>query len=116
MLFRSIVGVMSAAVMLTTHSVVAILTVGSFAKESGSRFHLSAYRRANLLDVTACTWPFLLPFFIPTILAASMTASGVSFGMPRVSALAVGLANVYSWGLVAMLAFAVTFGYGRSRG
>ena len=111
-----IVGVMSAAVMLTTHSVVAILTVGSFAKESGSRFHLSAYRRANLLDVTACTWPFLLPFFIPTILAASMTASGVSFGMPRVSALAVGLANVYSWGLVAMLAFAVTFGYGRSRG
>ena len=111
-----IVGVMSAAVMLTTHSVVAILTVGSFAKESGSRFHLSAYRRANLLDVTACTWPFLLPFFIPTILAASMTASGVSFGMPRVSAMAVGLANVYSWGLVAMLAFAVTFGYGRSRG
>ena len=111
-----IVGATTAAVMLTTHSVVAILTVGAFAKDTGARYGIGAYRRANLLDVTACTWPFLLPFFIPTILAASVTASGEPFGMPRVSALGVGLANVYSWGLLVMLALAVTWGYGRSRG
>ncbi len=108
-----IVGAMSAAVLLTTHSVVAILTVGRFAKEAGSRVGLGAYRRANLLDVTACTWPFLLPFFIPTILVASVTASGAAFGMPRVSALSAGLANVYSWGLLGMLLWAVASGMGR---
>ncbi len=111
-----IVGAMSAAVMLTTHSVVAILTVGRFAKEAGSKVGLGPYRRANLLDVTACTWPFLLPFFIPTILVASVTASGVGFGMPRVSALSAGLANAYSWGLLAMLLWAVASGMGRDRG
>ena len=110
-----IVGAMSAAVLLTTHSVVAILTVGRFAKDAGSRVGLSPYRRANLLDVTACTWPFLLPFFIPTILAASVTASGAGFGMPRVSALSAGLANAYSWGLLVMLLWAVTSGMGRER-
>ena len=111
-----IVGAMSAAVMLTTHSVVAILTVGRFAKDAGSRVGIGPYRRANLLDVTACTWPFLLPFFIPTILAASMTASGAGFGMPRVSALGAGLANAYSWGLLVMLLWAVASGMGRDRG
>ena len=111
-----IVGAMSAAVMLTTHSVVAILTVGRFAKDAGSRVGLGPYRRANLLDVTACTWPFLLPFFIPTILAASVTASGAGFGMPRVSALSAGLANAYSWGLLVMLLWAVASGMGRDRG
>ena len=111
-----IVGAMSAAVMLTTHSVVAILTVGRFAKDAGSRVGLGPYRRANLLDVTACTWPFLLPFFIPTILAASITGSGAPFGMPRVSALGAGVANVYSWGLLVMLLWAVASGMGRDRG
>jgi Na+/H+ antiporter NhaC len=110
----AIVGALSAAVLLTTHSVVAILTVGGFARETGSRFGIGPYRRANLLDLTACTWPFLLPFFIPTILAASITASGAGFGMPRVSALAVGLANGYSWGLVVMLGLALGMGYGRT--
>ena len=111
-----IVGAMSAAVMLTTHSVVAILTVGRFTRDAGSRAGLGPYRRANLLDVTACTWPFLLPFFIPTILAASVTASGAGFGMPRVSALSAGVANAYSWGLLVMLVWAVASGMGRDRG
>jgi len=110
-----IVAALSAAVILTTHSVVAILTVGGFAREAGRRFGVGAYRRANLLDLTACTWPFLLPFFIPTILAASITGSGADFGMPRVSAVEVGLANGYSWGLVVMLVLALGLGYGRER-
>ena len=88
-----IVGVLSAAVMLTTHSVVAILAVGPYARDTGARLGLTPYRRANLLDLTACTWPFLLPWFIPTILAASTTAAGEAAGLPRLSPLAVGFAN-----------------------
>jgi Na+/H+ antiporter NhaC len=85
--------------------------VGAFAKETGRRFGLSAYRRANLLDVTVCTYPFLFPYFLPTILMSSATASGQAFGMPRLSPLDVGLFNVYSWGLLAMIAVAVASGY-----
>jgi Na+/H+ antiporter NhaC len=61
-----IVATVTGAVMLTTHSVVAVLLTGPFAKETGERFGISAYRRANLLDLTVCTWPFLLPWFLPT--------------------------------------------------
>jgi Na+/H+ antiporter NhaC len=109
-----IVAVLSAAVMLTTHSVVAILAVGPYARETGTRLGLTAYRRANLLDLTACTWPFLLPWFIPTILAASTTASGEAARLPRLSPLAVGMANAYSWALVAMVGFAILSGFGRT--
>jgi Na+/H+ antiporter NhaC len=106
-----IVVAVSIAVLLTTHSVVAMLAVGAFAKETGRRFGLSAYRRANLLDVTVCTYPFLLPWFLPTILMASATDSGKAFGMPRLTPLDVGLFNVYSWGLLAMMGVAVASGY-----
>ena len=106
--------VLSAAVMLTTHSVVAILAVGPYARETGARLGLTAYRRANLLDLTACTWPFLLPWFIPTILAASTTAAGEAAGLPRLSPLAVGFANVYSWALVAAVGLAIVTGFGRT--
>lgn len=111
-----IVAMLSAAVVLTTHSVVAILAVGPHAADLGARRGIPAYRRANLLDLTACTWPFLLPFFLPTILAAGATASGEAAGMPRVSPLDAGLHNAYSWALVAMVVVAVGAGYGRREG
>lgn len=108
-----IFGAVSAAVMLTTHSVVAILTVGRLTKETGEAYGLNPYRRANLLDITVCTYPFVLPFFIPTVLAASASASGSGFGMPRLSPAAVGLHNFHSWALwIAALAMIVT-GWGR---
>ena len=103
----------SAAVVLTTHSVVAILTAGPLTREVGAAHGLSAYRRANLLDITVCTYPFLFPFFIPTILAASTTASGLEFGMPRLSPLAAGLHNFHSWALLVVVVVAVTTGAGR---
>lgn len=106
-----IVIAVSLAVLFTTHSVVAMLAIGAFAKETGKRYGLSAYRRANLLDVTVCTYPFLLPYFLPTILMASATGSGAEFGMPRLSPLAVGAFNVYSWGLLVMIGIAVASGY-----
>ncbi|MES3032408.1 MAG: Na+/H+ antiporter NhaC family protein [Gemmatimonadota bacterium] len=108
-----IVAVVSGAVLLTTHSVVAILAVGPFAKQTGERLGLSRYRRANLLDMTVCTWPFLLPWFLPTILAASASTGGESFGMPPQTALSIGLYNTYGWMLVLAVLVAVITGYGR---
>ena len=108
-----IVGTVSGAVLLTTHSVVAVLMTGPFAKETGTRFGLSPYRRANLLDLTVCTWPFLLPWFLPTILAAGTTREAAGLSMPALGPLTIGMHNTYAWALVAMLAFAVISGFGR---
>ena len=109
-----IFGVTSVAVLLTTHSVMAILAVGDLVRDAGRRAGVGRLRRANLLDMTVCTYPFLLPFFIPTILAASATASGEPFGVPRVSALEAGLANAYSWALLGAILLAIWTGFGRS--
>jgi Na+/H+ antiporter NhaC len=106
----------SAAVLLTTHSVVAILTVGELARRLGRAVGLTRYRRANLLDVTVCTYPFLLPYFIPPILAASATSAGEAYGLPRTSPFDAGMHNVYSWALLAIVLFAMFTGYGRSEG
>jgi Na+/H+ antiporter NhaC len=110
------VGVVSAAVLLTTHSVVAILAVGEVARQAGERFGLDGYRRANLLDLTVCTWPFLLPYFLPTILAAGTTRSEGATAMPALTAGTVGLHNTYAWALLAVVVVAVVTGYGRRDG
>jgi Na+/H+ antiporter NhaC len=106
-----IFGSVTAAVVLTTHSVVAILAVGGLTREAGASFGLGPYRRANLLDVTVCTYPFLLPFFIPTILASSLTAG--FDGAPRLSPWSAGLHNVHSWALLAVVLVAIATGWGR---
>ncbi|MEX2527907.1 MAG: Na+/H+ antiporter NhaC family protein [Gemmatimonadota bacterium] len=109
-----IFGTVSAAVLLTTHSVVAILAVGGVARDTGKAFGIGAYRRANILDITVCTYPFLLPFFIPTILAAALT--GGLDGVPRLSPWAAGLHNLHSWGLLVVVVFAILTGWGREGG
>ena len=73
-------------------------------------------RASTLLDVTVCTYPFLLPYFIPPILAASATSAGEAFGLPRVSPLEAGLHNIYSWALLAIVVAAMVTGYGRTEG
>ncbi len=103
----------SGATLFTTHAVVAILAVGEFARQTGERFGLPRTRTANLLDTTVCTYPFLLPWFVPTILAASLTQSDADAGMPRLSALQVGMANIHSWILLVIVVIAVATGYGR---
>lgn len=107
-----IFGTVSAAVVLTTHSVVAILAVGGVARDTGRAFGLGPYRRANILDITVCTYPFLFPFFIPTILAAALT--GGLEGVPRLSPWAAGLHNVHSWALLVILLGAIVTGWGRA--
>jgi Na+/H+ antiporter NhaC len=110
-----IVAVTTAAVLVTTHSVVALLTVGSFARRAGERFGISRYRRANLMDITVCIFPFILPYMIPTILAATTTASGEEFGMPRLGPFAVGISNFHSFGLLAVLLLAIATGWGSDK-
>ena len=108
----SIFATISAAVVLTTHSVVAILAAGSLTRRLGSAVGISANRRANLLDVTVCTYPFLLPYCIPTVLAATTTAGLPGLDLPRVSPFEAGLFNAHSWALLAIVLFAVTTGWG----
>ena len=105
----AIVGTLGAAAALTTHSVVAILAVGAFAQRWGERFGVGAYRRANLLDVTSCTLPFVLPYCIPPVLAAALTAGGDA---PRLGPLEIGLLNTHAWALAVVVAAAVVTGYG----
>ena len=107
-----IAATLGAAALLTTHSVVAILSVGPFARRWGERHGIGPYRRANLLDVTSCTFPFLVPYCIPPILAASLAAAS---GAPALSPGVIGLHNTHSWALLVLVVFAVTTGYGRRR-
>jgi Na+/H+ antiporter NhaC len=107
-----IVAAVSGAVLLTCHSIVAILTVGEFTRQMGERMGIGRYRRANLLSLTVSTYPFLLPYFIPVILMANTTASGLEYGMPRLSPLQAGLHNYFSWAVLLVLCLTVFFKLG----
>ncbi len=92
----------SAAVLLTTHSIVAILMVADFARKTGESQGIDPIRRANILSLVVCVFPFLLPYFIPVILMANTTNSGEPFGIASVAPLQAGLYNFISWGLAAV--------------
>ena len=110
-----IVGVMSGALLLTTHSIVAILMVTDFTKSTGQKLGVSKIRRSNLLSLIACVFPFVIPYFIPVILMANMTNTGQEFDIPSVSSLEVGLYNFMSWGLLLMTLITLLFGWGRTQ-
>jgi len=108
-----IAATVGAAVMLTTHSVVAILMVAEFANKTGEKMGVSSVRRANVLSMVVCVFPFLLPYFIPVILMANTTLSGEEFGIPPVASLEAGLYNFVAWGLLLMVVVVVVLGVGR---
>lgn len=108
-------GTISAAVLLTTHSAVAILMVSEFANKTGDKMGISRIRRANLLSLVACTFPFLLPYFIPVILMTNMSQAGKEFGVPAVSPLEIGLYNFVSWALLVIVIIVVIFGIGHNK-
>ncbi len=110
-----IAGTVWAAVMLTTHSVVAILTVAEFANKTGAQMGISPQRRANIMSLVVCVFPFLLPYFIPVILMANTTNAGAEFGIPAVSPLEAGGYNFVAWGLLVMVILTLVFGYGREK-
>ena len=108
-------GLVGAAVVLTTHSIVSILAVADFVKSSGKRLNIRPIRRANILSLVVCIFPFVLPYCIPVILMSGMTATGEEFGIPSVSPLKVGLFNFLSWVLLLVTIAVVGLGYGRNK-
>ena len=112
---RWIAATSAAAVLLTTHSIVAILMLAEFSKESGEKLGIASVRRANILSMVVCVFPFLLPYFIPVILMANTSNSGQDFGIPAVNALETGLHNFLAWGLLIMVLILVIFGWGRKK-
>jgi len=109
-----IVGSVAIIVLVTAHSIVAILTASEFARQTGMQMNINKYRRANLLSLTVCTFPFIFPYFIPVILMSNATLSGSDFNISSVSPLDAGLHNFLSWSLLAVTSFAVLTGYGRN--
>ena len=110
-----IAGIMSLAVLLTTHTVVAILMVTDFTKKTGERLEISSIRRANLLSLIGCVFPFILPYFIPVVLMANMTSTGGEFDIPKVSPIDVGLHNFMSWGLLVMTVITLFFNWRKTK-
>ena len=110
-----IAGTVGAAVLLTTHSIVAILMVSDFSNRTGEKVDISPKRRANILSLVVCVFPFLLPYFIPVILMANTTASGQEYNIPPVPPLEVGLYNFVAWALFAMVILSITIGFGRKK-
>lgn len=103
------------AVLLTTHSIVAILMVSEFARHTGEKMQVSAIRRANILSMVVCVFPFLLPYFIPVILMANTSNSGAEYGIAPVSTLEAGMYNFIAWGLLLMVLLTIAAAYGRKQ-
>ena len=98
-----IAGTVGAAVLLTTHSIVAILMVSEFANKTGEKMAIQPIRRANIMSMVVCVFPFLLPYFIPVILMANTTLSGEEFGVAAVPPLEAGMFNFVAWGLLVVV-------------
>ncbi len=107
-----IAAVTSVVVLLTTHSIVAILTVKEFVNGTGAPAGVHNIRRANIMSMVVCFFPFVLPYFIPVILMTNMTRTGQEFGIPQLSTLEVGVNNFVAWGLIAWLLISVIFRFG----
>ncbi len=105
-----IVGMTSVAVLLTTHSIVAILMVKEFVHTTGSQADISGIRRANLMSLVTCFFPFVLPYFIPVILMANMTQTGSEFNVPALGPVDVGFYNFVAWGLLVALVLSIFIG------
>lgn len=95
----AIAGITSLAVLLTTHSIVAILSVSEFVTRIVERHAYSPVHAANVMSAMACAYPFLLPYFVPVLLMVNVSGSGVPFGVPQVGAIEAGLFNFVSWGI-----------------
>jgi Na+/H+ antiporter NhaC len=73
--------------------------VADFTRQTGEKQGIDPIRRANILSMVVCVFPFIFPYFIPVILMANTTNSGKSFGIEQVSPLQSGMHNFISWGL-----------------
>lgn len=94
-----------------------ILAVGtSYAKPIGEKFGIHPYRRANLLDATACTLCYTVPWSPAMLLTASLAAAAnKEFGglVPALGPSQISPFVVYCWGLLVVMIFAAVSGWGR---
>lgn len=112
---RWLAGTTALAVLLTTHSIVSILLLADFSKKTGEKMGISPVRRANILSMVVCVFPFTLPYFIPVILMANTSASGKDFGIAALSPLEAGTYNFLAWGLLLVCLAMVFGGFGRKQ-
>lgn len=94
-----------------------ILAVGtSYAKPIGEKYGIHPYRRANLLDATACTLVYSLPWTPALLLTASLAKSAnEEFGnvVPALTPTQMAPWIFYCYVLLAVMIFAIVTGWGR---
>lgn len=94
-----------------------ILAIGtSYAKPVGEKFKIHPYRRANLLDATACTLVYSLPWTPALLFTQSFAkAANEQFGdlVPALTPNQLAPWITYCWVLLAIMVFAVVTGWGR---
>ena len=95
-----------------------ILAVGtSYAKPIGEKFKIHPYRRANILDGTANTLVYSVPWSTALLLAQSLTKDvSIQYGsaIPIVTADQMWPYVVYCWAMLAVMIFAIITGWGRT--
>ena len=98
--------------LLTAHNTVSIVSLGEFARQTGERFKIHPYRRANILDVAANTFQHIVPYMTTVIIASAYTSFGEKYGAPKMPPLTIGLSNFQSWMLLLVLIIFIITGYG----
>lgn len=95
-----------------------ILAVGtSYAKPIGEKFKIHPYRRANLLDSTANTLVYSVPWSTALLLTQTLTKDvHAQFGdaIPIITADQLWPYVVYCWAMLAVMLFAIVSGWGRT--
>jgi len=98
--------------LLTAHNTVSIVSLGEFARQTGEKFKIHPYRRANILDVAANTFQHIVPYMTTVIIASAYTSFGEKYGAPKIAPLTIGLNNYNSWMLLLILIIFIFTGYG----
>lgn len=94
-----------------------ILAIGpSYAKPIGEKFNIHPYRRANLLDATACTLVYSLPWTPALLLTQSLAKdANAQFGdlVPALMPTQMAPWILYCWILLAVMIISIATGWGR---
>ncbi|WP_245207001.1 Na+/H+ antiporter NhaC family protein [Barnesiella sp. WM24] len=100
----SIAFLVSIVNLCTANNTVAILTVGSLAKEISDRFGIDPRKAASVLDTCSCIVQSLIPYGAQTLLATGL--AGISPAAPWGY-------MYYSWSLIVAVALSIIFRYPR---
>ena len=94
-------------------AIVAICILLNVATRLGEEYQLHGYRTANLLICSGGTLNYLMPYMVPVVCAAMMTAVDLPGAVP-VSTLEIVTHQFYPILLLVMTIFAIVSGYGRT--